>query len=358
MLHTPVISRIDPIGADRLARAKRAFSTRRVTLPGIAFLETTGAPRPGDIVLARVEEIGHHTKLELTNGRRAGMYVGDEILVAYGNRYAPDQFEAVVPDDLGPCRLVAAGGIAAKLLSKSDAARQPTRIRPVGVVTGPDGERLNTMAGALAPGEAPQASPAPVVAVLGSSMNAGKTTTMASMIHGEARAGRRVAAVKCTGTGSGGDLWAYLDAGAEVALDFTDAGLPSTAGADAAMIERTLGALLRSARGHAPDIIFLEVADGILFDETAELLASATFRAEVAGVVFAAADALGAITGEKTVRAAGGRVLAISGRMTRSPLAVREADALTDAPILFAEACRSGEWLASETLRGDVSDAA
>jgi hypothetical protein len=38
----------------------------------------------------------------------------DAIIVAYGHRYAPDQFEAYVPEDLGPCHLVAGGGVAAR----------------------------------------------------------------------------------------------------------------------------------------------------------------------------------------------------------------------------------------------------
>jgi hypothetical protein len=36
------------------------------------------------------------------------LFVGDEILVAYGHRYAPAQFLAEVPPDLGGCHLNAA----------------------------------------------------------------------------------------------------------------------------------------------------------------------------------------------------------------------------------------------------------
>ena len=61
-------------------------------------------------------------------------------------------------------------------------------------------------------------------------MNSGKTTTAASLIHGLKRAGLKVAAVKVTGTGSGGDLWSMSDAGAATTLDFTDLGHASTAG--------------------------------------------------------------------------------------------------------------------------------
>ena len=54
-------------------------------------------PQPGDLVLARVTRVGQHQHIEQVTGRRAKLWQDDEIIVAYGNRYAPDQFEAFVP---------------------------------------------------------------------------------------------------------------------------------------------------------------------------------------------------------------------------------------------------------------------
>jgi hypothetical protein len=106
---------VDP---ERLRRAKKAYSTRFLAdclalLPnGYELWDVE--PSAGDFILARTTEIGHHPKLESPGSRRQSMFVGDEILVAFGNRYAPDQFLAVVPEDLDPCSLVAGGGLAAK----------------------------------------------------------------------------------------------------------------------------------------------------------------------------------------------------------------------------------------------------
>ena len=94
---------------ERLEQAKRAFVTRRVDFNQAWTLSRQHAPRTGDLVLATVTELGHHSRIELPSGRRAQLYVGDEIVVAYGERYAPDQFEAVVPKEFGPCHLVAGG---------------------------------------------------------------------------------------------------------------------------------------------------------------------------------------------------------------------------------------------------------
>jgi hypothetical protein len=54
-------------------------------------------------VLAEVTRIGQHKGIELASGRKAALYCGDEVLLAYGGRYAPDQFDALVLAD--PCHL-------------------------------------------------------------------------------------------------------------------------------------------------------------------------------------------------------------------------------------------------------------
>lgn len=98
----------------RLRRAAWAFTTRRIRAGASDVTLKTTTPQAGDLVLAQIDAIGYHSGLQLPEGRRKQLFIGDEIVVAYGNRYAPNQFEAVVPKTLGPCQLVAAGGIAGK----------------------------------------------------------------------------------------------------------------------------------------------------------------------------------------------------------------------------------------------------
>lgn len=77
-------------------------------------------------------------------------------------------------------------------------------------------------------------------------------------------------------------------------------------------------------------MIVLEVANGAYQNETAALLASAAFRRQVDGVLFAAGEALGAVAGVSRLRALGLEVLAATGVLTASPLATREAAAALD----------------------------
>lgn len=308
----------------RLAAAKRAFTTRNVDLDAAARIVRSGRrPQAGDVILARVVSLGQHRRIENVHGRRGDLYVGDEIIVAYGNRYAPDQFEAYVPDDLGPCHLVAGGGVAARASSRHAAIKPATRIDVIGALMQADGRALNLADFAIT-GPA-RARPPKVIAVVGSSMNAGKTTTVAGIVHGLTRAGFRVGAAKLTGTGSGGDLWSMRDAGAGLAVDFTDAGHASTFGVAADELGRVAQSLLSRLAESGMEIAVVEIADGLLQAETAALIELGHANGWFDGVVFAAADAMGAAFGCGWLMQRGIAPLAVSGLVSASPLASREA---------------------------------
>ncbi len=317
----------------RKSRIKWAYTTRNVVRDEVATL-LVGPLKPGagDLVLARMDQRGQHRKLELTTSRRADMFEGDEIAVVFGNRYAPDQFEAIVPDILRPCHLVAAGGVAARVLNRHERMKRATRITPLGLLGDRDGHPLNLSSFRLA--QVGRINPEPLVLVVaGTSMNAGKTTACANLVKGLVRRGLQVAAAKITGTGAGSDYRALVDAGADPVYDFLDAGYVSTyrLEKDALVdIVMTLGGHL--ARSGA-DIIVLEVADGLLQRETARIFATREFTDWVDGVIFAANDALGAQSGVAWLGARLLPVIAITGVLTSAPLAIREAQAVTGLPV-------------------------
>jgi hypothetical protein len=330
---------------ERRNLAKSAYTTRRVDLERAACLLGGDArPQAGDLVLARVDKLGQHVRIELGSGRRAHLHPGDEIIVCYGARYAPDQFEAYVPDDLGPCDLVAAGGIAARAVTRHAGLKRATRIVPVGLLADRHGQVLNLRDHALPPRCHEGARPA-VVAVVGTAMNAGKTTTAANLVRGYKGRGHRVGAAKVTGTGAGGDRWAVLDAGADRVLDFTDCGLASTYGVDLATLERMFEQLIAELAADGADVVVLEIADGLLQDETAALLQSPVFATGVDALVFAAGDALGALAGVRRLAELALPVVAVSGLLTAAPLALREAAAALGLPVVGCADLGRGRWL-------------
>lgn len=322
---------------NRVAGWKTPYATRRVPREAFATLLTgTTTPRVGDLVLVRVDKLGQHKHLELAGGRRARLFVGDEIVLAYGHRYAPDQFEAEVPDDVGPCHMVAAGGVAARVLTRHDRMGAPTRVTPLGLVGDATGRALNLAQFSLPTQPLPSHQPF-TVAVVGTSMNAGKTETATHIIRGLKRAGFRVGAAKVTGTGAGGDAWSMRDAGAFQVLDFGDVGLPSTYLASPQRVEEAMNTLIAQLTAEGAQAIVFEVADGVFQRETATLVTSPAFRRAVDAVVFAAGDAMGSVGGVNWLREQQLPVLAAGGLLTASPLASREAAQVLGLPLLTLE---------------------
>jgi molybdopterin-guanine dinucleotide biosynthesis protein len=325
--------KVESLAAGRIAAAKEGFSTRRVPKEAMRTL-VSGAvrPRSGDVVLARVDRVRHHTRIELPTGRRALLDAGDEIILACGNRYATDQFEAFVPKKLGRAHLVAAGGIAGRETARARKMRPATEITLLGLIADGSGLPLNLMSFALPSPEVDRMRP-PVVAVLGTSMNSGKTTSARYLTRGLKAAGFRVGYAKLTGTGAGADYWAVLDAGASRVVDFTDAGLASTYMAPINLLEAISINLIGHLIVEGCDRIVVEIADGLLQSETAELIRSDVFFALVDRVVFTAADAMAAIGGVKILQDHGFDVACVSGLLTASPLPVREAAKACGMPV-------------------------
>jgi len=347
--HPPAVS----LGRPSLEAAKLAYSTRHVRLEAVRGIRADVVPGAGDLVLAVVTEVGQHKRLELRDGRRAALFPGDEIVVCYGSRYAPDQFEAEVPPRIERCALVAAGGVAGRMITAHDRVAEPTQIKPLGVLTQENGRPVNLRDWALPATEASRPAP-PTIAVLGTSMNSGKTTAAAHLVRGLSAAGTRPGAAKVTGTGAGGDVWLLQDAGATPVLDFTSAGHVSTYGVAPAEIERVMFTLHGHVAAARCDVVVLEVADGLFQQETRALTESEGFADTVDGVLFAACDALGAALGVDRLRHLGLTVLGVTGMVTASPLAAREAAAGTGVPVLGLEALEDPK--AAAQLLADLSD--
>jgi hypothetical protein len=347
---------VSPFPLERFTAAKRAFTTRRIPLEdlaahGLTLLSGAVRPRSGDVVLATVDRIGQHARIELPSGRRAQMNVGDEIIVAYADRYAPDQYEAEVPLRLNPTSLVASGGVAAQVKSRNGGIRQATDITPVGLLADRNGTPIN-VAQFRIDFKRPTTARPRTIAVFGTSMNSGKTTTVKNVVRGLHLSGRRPGATKVTGTGSGNDYWAVLDAGAAAMIDFTDAGLASTYRIPFPVVEAVFVRLVDHLTNLGCSDIIVEVADGLFQAETWQLARSEVFRSYIDHVVFAAGEAMGAVAGVAELRAIGLPIIGATGLMTKSPLAHREAAAHLDVPIL-SSADLADPTVAQALMTGD-----
>jgi hypothetical protein len=345
---------VRPLDAADRERARRSFATRRV--PPEAMQTLVGGavrPRSGDVVLAKVERLGQHRRIEQPNGRRSALHLDDTVVVAYADRYATDQFESHVPRSLGRVQLVASGGIASESLSHSRAVRRATDIIPLGLVGDELGRPLNVWDFRLPEVDLPSERPR-TIAVLGTSMNAGKTTTMHYLLHGLSKVGADPGSVKVTGTGSGNDYWVMLDAGAHRMYDFTDAGLASTFRQPIPVLESAMSQLVAQLTVAGCGVNFVEIADGVFQQENRMLLTSPVVHDLLDVVVLAASDAMGAAHGVAHLRERGFEVAAVSGMLTRSPLAIRETQEATGLPVWGIPELQSPD-LVMPTLGIDLS---
>jgi len=333
------------IGNNRLESVKFAYNTSRVSRDVIkTLLQGERKPRVGDLVLAQIVEMGQHNRLDLPEGRSAHLFLGEEIVVCYGNSYVPDQYEAVVPYSLDVCSLVSGGGIAAKMLSYHDDMKMPTTIKPIGLLGDEAGKAINLSQFGLDCMTSNYQQRPFTIAVAETGLNAGNTISAAFLTRGLSRSGLSVGAARVTGTGTGKYIWHMKDAGAKTVLDISDAGLPSTYLASGGDVERVFLNLSSSLSQSGLDVLVLEIAGGIFQKETAALMRCDSFRSRVDAILFAAGDSMGAVAGARWLQEHSLPVVAITGSLTRSPLAVREVRATNELPVLDCEGLTATDW--------------
>jgi hypothetical protein len=332
-----------PLPGDVRHAVRISYALRRV--PPSSFhclLPAPESPEVGDVVLARVESIGKNTTLETAAGRRCTLHQGDLIAVVFGNRYATLQFEGYARANGDRCHLLSMGGLCGLVESRHETVAEPSKLRIEGALGGPDGRPLRLRDFALPAAPKSGARRPRVAVVLGTSMDSGKTHTARSVILGLQRHGIRVAAIKLTGTAAGRDTYTMLDAGACVALDFVDGGLPSTFLSSPEQLLELYGRLVDQTTAWGAAWVVVEIADGLIQGETAALIGSSRFTSTVHAWLLAANDALGAFGAQRLLRSKGITPLAVSGVVSRSALCRREVEVATNIPCMAAAELEEG----------------
>ncbi len=321
------------LNTDLIAQAKWAFSARRIPQTAAVGLDAdVASASAGQLIIGRVISVGQHARVQLVCRRPSTLYPGDLIVMPCGARYAPDQFEGHAMIDPEGCDMLAGGGCLGRMVWRHDKMKPPTRVQPLGLLTNAAGVVLETSSFALPKPEVP--ATLPLIIVIGTSMNSGKTTATVALTHGLTRAGWKVAALKGTGTGSFGDVNEYADAGAAFVGDFTDAGMVTTYLEPLDRIKSGINDLLAAAEDAGADVVVMELADGIFQKETAELLADPAFMARVSGSIFACGDAVAAAGGVTALATLSIRPLCLTGLLSCSPMASAEALAVTGVSVV------------------------
>ncbi|TRZ89605.1 DUF1611 domain-containing protein [bacterium] len=281
-------------------------------------------PVPGDLGLFRVQQVGFHSHLMTDINKKLRLYAEDLFVGVFGNRYATEYVEAEVTG-LEDISLLTSGGMVGTIKSKHRDFGKPTHVSIIGfLIDKNSGKRVN-LKDLLFKKPLDQPSLKNLVVIVGTGMSTGKTTTSCKLIRALSRKGLRVAACKLTGSVSSRDQDEMIAASAICTSDFSDYGFPSTYLCTKGELIGLLDRMISDLEKTNPDIVIMEVADGILERETAMLLADGYFKQRAAAKVILSADsALSALSAVDKLKDLGYRTIGVSGTMTSSPLSVKE----------------------------------
>ncbi len=267
-------------------------ATIRLNLSQPLEFKPTASARVGDVVVVEVLSENHvYPNLELPDGTPHRITVGDRIVGVLGSRQALRGFVGHAPTALEAgmeLALLNMGGVIGHFVDSTTALGEPARVRYLGTAVDEKGV-INLDRAALPVSETIHRE-RPVVLVIGTCMNVGKTVTAARLVEMAANAGHRVGAAKVSGVGAVKDLYSFKNAGAIDVKSFLDCGLPSTVDAD------DLVPVVKTVINHVDgDLVIVEFGDGIMGHYKVEgVLTDPEVMKHVAAVVVCAGDLMAA----------------------------------------------------------------
>ncbi|MDX2410435.1 MAG: hypothetical protein QNK16_00420 [Woeseiaceae bacterium] len=264
----------------------------------------------GVLVAVRVlNNKARYNQLELTSGRMATVTQGDIVVGALGHRNALRGYSGRLPTELAPgdtIQLLNIGGVLGHCDSANPDVGPPFDCKVLGTVLHFPylGERIGVPARAgMKPFDANtvlDTQGVPVVALAGTCMDSGKTAAACAIVSRLRHLGLHVAACKATGVSLRRDILTMEDAGASETMIFSDLGVVTTTAKNGPALTR---ALLTSLAEKKPDVIVLELGDGLLGAYGVEaILSDEAIRDAMTAVILCANDPVSAWGGAKILR--------------------------------------------------------
>ena len=314
---------------------KIASVTQLLRLDRNAVLSDQIPAEPGTVVCCRVLNAKTtYNTLEDVHGRMVTLHPGDIIAGALGHRDALRGYSGRVPDKVevgDELQLLNIGGVIGIGAEASHGIGEPFRLEVLGsVMEFPHLDRrvgvpANIARAALPEEETDWDALPPVVALVGTAMDSGKTTAACMLVSELTRAGLRVGAGKLTGVSLKRDVLAMQDCGANPVAIFTDFGVVTTNPENAPRTAHSIIAHLAAADPLPPDVIVLEFGDGLLGTYGVHaLLADPVINKAVQKTILCAHDPVGAWGGVQLLRDRFDiEPTVICGRTTDTPAGLR-----------------------------------
>lgn len=287
---------------------KIASVTRNLKLDRTVTLTPDIRVEPGAVIAARVlNDKSAYNQLEDVFGRMNVVHAGDVVVGALGHRNALHGYEGVMPASVavgGRLNLLNIGGVIGECVSHNPDVGRPFELEVLGqVLVYPDfGSRVGQPANVrqVALTGTGRKLGVPVIFVMGTCMNAGKTAASCVLVRRLRNEGLRVGGVKLTGVSLMRDTLSMRDYGAVTTADFTDAGVVCTGADTAAAVAHTVFSEM-AVRG--VDVIVAETGDGIMGEYGVQaILADPELRALGTVWVFCANDPVGVAGGVRDLK--------------------------------------------------------
>lgn len=218
----------------------------------------------GDVVLIKIPKTNiTYKKIEDKEGREIRLKKGMHIVGVLGIRNSTKGLTGQLPCSEKKVTLLSVGGIIGTAIYTPSYIGNSFPIKLIGTLHNQDG-KLNTikMTDNLFC-EVEKESLKPIILILGTSAECGKTTVAKKLISYFSSQGKKVGAVKITGTGRMRDKLAYKKAGAVISMDFVDVGLPETYGSKDETLRRIIR-LLKYVSSQPVELIIAEAGGDIL----------------------------------------------------------------------------------------------
>jgi len=253
----------------RITVDKIASSSRNLKLSRTLTLTENIRCEEGAVLAVRViGDKSTYNQLEDNHGRWMTLHDGDLVVGVLGKRHALHGYEGVMPESLkvgDRINMLNIGGVMGRCVSYNRDVGPPFELEVLGQVLVfpefgsrqgvPAHVRMNAIQGS------PDPIKIPVVYIVGTCMNAGKTLAGCAIVRALHAAGLKVGGAKLTGISLMRDVLSMYDHGAEVIADFTDAGVICS---DPAHAAKTARIVLSEIAARGADVIVAETGDGIL----------------------------------------------------------------------------------------------
>ncbi len=295
-------------------------------------------PKFGDVAVFEVLSIGKHKAIQGEKGTNTYIFPEDKILATFGTRYATNQFEGYMPKAYQETyQILGQGGVVGVLASmhiKFDDIGA-TEVKLIGYAVNKSNEVINTIeeANNKVKYNPYKKTDYKMYLSLGSSMDSGKTTTAAFLSRGFKKQGKKVAFIKLTGTVYAKDCSLVRDCGADTAIDFSYCGYPSTYLCKTAEILDIFESLLERVSRIQPNVVIIEIADGLMQKETKAIIEQKSFMNRIDSVLLSCADSLSVANGVSILTSLNKKPIVVSGMFTASPLLVKEVENSCDIPV-------------------------